>query len=91
MSQEHAQRGEIGICQIGQDFAVDGIVAKCLLVLFQAEATQKVVTSTLAVPRRTRPPRECAAPHTACPGRRGAGTRSYRFSQRRMNRAAPGA
>ena len=41
MSQEHAERGEIGICQIGQDFAVEGIIAKCLLVLFQPEATQK--------------------------------------------------
>ena len=32
---------EIGIGQTGQDFAVDSIVAKCLLVLFQAEATQE--------------------------------------------------
>jgi hypothetical protein len=39
MPQEHAERGEIGICQIGQDFAVEGIIAKCLLVLFQPEAT----------------------------------------------------
>ena len=41
MSQEHAERGEVGVGQVGQDLAVDGIVAKCLLVLLKAQVVQK--------------------------------------------------
>jgi hypothetical protein len=41
MSQEHTERGEVDVGQIGQNFGVDGIVAKGLLVPFQAEAMQQ--------------------------------------------------
>jgi hypothetical protein len=86
MSQEHAERGEIGVGQIGQDFDVNGVFAECLLVLVQARPCKKLATSMRAFSRLlsgelcgTRP-RVSSAPRAP---------RDYWFSQRRMNPRRP--
>jgi hypothetical protein len=54
MSQEHAECGEIGVGEIGQDSDVDGIVQKCLLVSLQPKAMQKARDVHASLPSRTR-------------------------------------
>ncbi len=40
MTEEHTELLEVGIGQLRQDFRVDRVVAKCLLVLLEPEASQ---------------------------------------------------
>ena len=40
MAEQHTELLEVGIGQLRQDFRVDRVVAKCLLVLLEPEASQ---------------------------------------------------
>ena len=40
MTEQHTELLEVGIGQLGQDFRVDRVVAKCLLVLLEPETSQ---------------------------------------------------
>jgi hypothetical protein len=88
MSQEHPECGEIRVGQLGQDFGVNGIVAKCLLVLLQPETMQKARDVHARRPRRTA--RRESVRHRAQPVQRATtAARSYWFSQRRMKPSSP--
>jgi hypothetical protein len=67
MTEEHTELLEVGIGQLRQDFRVDRVVAKCLLVLLEAEASQPSGNVHTALPRLNSGP--SAAILTQMPGK----------------------